>query len=1743
MGGSGRAQRPAATAEFIIVRHMRSALELEVSIDSTVAGRRAAPSSQVSPDSLPVSAGTSSSIPARLLLLPPEGDAVLHMTVLEAQPAHDVMLQPDSILPHTFAELKVLGRWRGWRLGRLVVYPVIRDQDGRRLQARLLGIKIAFPVTTQKMTGSAQILPFEQRVLAQALNREFAAVWREFSASQKSIHRDEGAPAASGEAAKIIIREDGIYRLTYAALAQAGFPVDAYAPRNLHLTRANSPVPYFLNADADSLFEPDESLWFFGERLAGDSSWYNDETDENVYWLTAAPSPGLHFTDEQVADSAAVPFAQTFWQELHFEEDRNYYHGDTDADIFTTAPVAGEGWIWTRLLGGDTFETNLVLPNMSEPSQACSLRVRLRGITRDPARPNHHVMAYLNDVFVTEANFSNNEEKIIRTVVAPGVLHNGTNTLRLEAPGDTQAQIDQIYLDWIEVGYHRTYVAANNHLRFAAPAGQGTVRYQITNLHEREMYLFDLDRGVRLTEFRVTKLGDTQYFLNFIGRAGTASRYIVFSPAALREPERIRLRPAPEPGSRPGAADLIIITHHNFLPAAERLASYRRQSSGLRVEVVDIEEIYDAFSAGIESAAAVRAFITHAFFEWEPPAPQYVILIGDGSWDPKKNAPLSGKQSFLPVFGNPVSDNRFVCVDGPDDFLPDMAIGRLAVESAAEAEAVVDKIITYENKALQDWAKDFVFLNGGITEHEQSLFLAQSERLIDQYVLPAPVGGRPQRIYKTTPGRSAGEQKPQILAAIDSGAVMLTFSGHAGSQTWELMMVNEDIALLQNEDRFPFIASMTCHTARFGNPEQNSFGEDFLRLPGRGAVGFWGTSGWGFILQDGIMLDGFFQAVARDSVRNVGEAILHAKMHLIRQLGAYAVTRNLIDQYTLLGDPVLKLALPLQPDLALRQESLTFEPPAPLESDSLVNVRIVVRNRGLVNQDSTTLHFEAVSASDNGPAKLADLPLGRIGFSDTLVIPWYGTGRTGEYRISAIVDRDNLVSESDESNNAVLQTLHFFTTSAAIAAPLDMQVVAGAQPILQVYNPAAPPEQERFFNFELDTSATFTTDFLITSPPVAEQTLRTSWRVPRILSDGRYFWRVRTMDGPESGALGRWTGATFFVDSRLPGPAWRQQGQLWRRSTGAFAVYADGAGLPPDPGRRLLLQVQSGGFYDLSRCYLIVNGEIVNEGKRGINILAIDPVTQQPTASPRAYDTFVSRQAADSMAAFLESLPERTLLLAGIRDDGSAAMTGRAYAALEQFGSGKIRQVALRDSWGLIGMKGMAPGTAREVHKRARTGLAIVSDTLQPFLRSTVFHSPPVGPAAAWQRALWAPGAGLHLAPPDAYGISRTQVQVQAGKSNHGPWETVVQDVRREGRGLSDLHAGDYPYLRLRAVLEDDDGLDSPILHMWQVDFVPAGDLVASARHIDVPADSILPGEKIQISARLHYFGPGRKDSVKAVLQTISQQKATVTPAQVWLSLSEDEPATVVFNWAADMPGTYTLELVVDPENQIAEPYEQNNRATTRLIVRQDSTPPSVQVYFDDVLAVENSYVRRQPQIRCEIYDDSPAAIRDSSQVHFLLDGRRLAFASGEVELLLISQGSKRAELLAHPELAPGAHRVDVRINDNFGQAVRREVTVQVSERLALLQVMNYPNPFAESTNFTFVLTQEADQGRIKIYTVAGRLIRELEFLPVTGFNTIFWDGRDADGDLLANGVYLYKVIVQTGEKQTEHIAKLLISR
>ena len=251
--------------------------------------------------------------------------------------------------------------------------------------------------------------------------------------------------------------------------------------------------------------------------------------------------------------------------------------------------------------------------------------------------------------------------------------------------------------DWYEVEYSRGFVAERGELLFTYPL-TGTTEFRLAGFADEQPRVFEVSAGLaEVVDFAYDAQDGTVIFQD---RPGDVPRqYAVGGPATWKRPVRIELDLPGNLTTGAWGADWVAIYHRDFRAAAERLAQWRaaddRFGRPLRTAAIDVQDIYDEFSGGVLDPTAIRNFLAYAAEHWDP-APMFVALIGDGSYDYKNNSSIS-QGNWIPAFqdGDSTYDEWYTRVVGGDLF-PDMAIGRLTVQTAAEADVVVDKIIDYD---------------------------------------------------------------------------------------------------------------------------------------------------------------------------------------------------------------------------------------------------------------------------------------------------------------------------------------------------------------------------------------------------------------------------------------------------------------------------------------------------------------------------------------------------------------------------------------------------------------------------------------------------------------------------------------------------------------------------------------------------------------------------------------------------------------------------------------------------------------------------------------------------------------------------------------------------------------------------------------------------------------------------------------------------------------------------------------
>jgi hypothetical protein len=222
----------------------------------------------------------------------------------------------------------------------------------------------------------------------------------------------------------------------------------------------------------------------------------------------------------------------------------------------------------------------------------------------------------------------------------------------------------------------------------------------------------------------------------------------------------------------------------------------------------------------------------------------------------------------------------------------------------------------------------------------------------------------------------------------------------------------------------------------------------------------------------------------------------------------------------------------------------------------------------------------------------------------------------------------------------------------------------------------------------------------------------------------------------------------------------------------------------------------------------------------------------------------------------------------------------------------------------------------------------------------------------------------------------------------------------------------------------------------------------------------------------------------------------------------------------------------------------------TDSTVTPDLQGPNISIYLDSKSFRPGDLVGESPLLLIDYFDEQGINTASAGIGHRLearIDNQPTAidltdYYKGKADSY--QEGSVQYQL---SNLADGRHVVTTKAWDIYNNSSTAEVAFEVASTsdLRISHVLNYPNPFARSTTFTFQQNQSSPINvEIKIYSLAGRLVKVLRSSSVTDrFVRIGWDGRDEDGDVLANGVYLYRLIAHTvdGGKATETIGKLSV--
>lgn len=868
------------------------------------------------------------------------------------------------------------GYIRSQRVIALALYPVQYFPKTRqlRLYSRFtVNIRFSYGSRQSAVGGSSrtvsgsEVMPNSHTPIAESEAFERAFSHQLFNAQQAAHFRAPrplvpAAPAlvSNGDAGnlryKLFIRETGIYAVTAESLARNwGVELTGTNPAKFRVTQGNRDIPIYITGAEDRSFDPGDAIIFLGHKPS------NPYSRWNIYWLTLGNSRSRTRVPQLTASPTDPTATQvpTFRSKVSFEEDYltnnlEFVYSDNKHKWF----AENDFWYWDGIKnGGDAAEMRLEFPlyDVAKSFDPSHISVDLQGGTPVP----HQILVSVNGVRIEVAEWEDQDtltvERFLRTW---DILKDNTegelNVLSLariddNVDEDTTRYPYHVYLNRFTVEYTRLFRTVADELWFRSPTEDDTARtrkppggrklqYKIEAFQDPGIHIFETD-GTYLTarmqgitiEPDITRAGTYNALFQVLDTRST--QFIAVSDSALRQPERIEIVEPTDLATATHGADYVVVTHRKFLAAAERLAGWRETSGGggYRTKVVTTDDIYNTYGDGGVSPKAIKDFLTHAYQSWTPPAPTYVVLFGDGTYDfrgieTKIHAEPPELDGYIPThyirtdsFGRTASDHWYVTVSGHDEFT-DMYIGRLSVETVNQAEAVVNKILAYEQAPPNgDWRRriisvaddevsnsgDFIFrksLDEIAKDHTRlgyetvEIFL---EDITDEVeAKPDDFDVHPQRVAKD-----------MIIEALGEGAVLAQYAGHGGNTVWahEIIFDNVSVDQVDETDKIPFMLVLSCYNGYFDKPGEPSMAEKLLRKERGGIIGMLSATRLTYGSGNDALNRIIFDMVFKRNVRQLGPLSFDSKVELLMTEGTGQI--DVMMEYTLFGDPALQIAI------------------------------------------------------------------------------------------------------------------------------------------------------------------------------------------------------------------------------------------------------------------------------------------------------------------------------------------------------------------------------------------------------------------------------------------------------------------------------------------------------------------------------------------------------------------------------------------------------------------------------------------------------------------------------------------------------------------------------------------------------------------------------------------------------------------------------------------------------------------
>ncbi len=755
--------------------------------------------------------------------------------------------------------------------------------------------------------------------------------------------------AGSGEWYKIAVSNDGVHKIDHEFLLEAGVDLSNLNPNHVHVYGNGDGMLPELNSESRTDDLAQNSLLYFGESdnsfdendyilfyAWGPDRWKNNGnaefdqkkhvySDYSYYFININPNVSA----KKIQDKAAVTGAIS--ETITSYDFRDCYENDL-------VSLVGGGQRWY----GELFDIDLEqtftfsVPNISNAPVFFKTAIATNANSGAGTMQRYSV----NGAILEEDVLPHTSYDYVRSS-KNFTLNNSSSSIPLKINIQRNSPSVLTYLDRILINTKRDLVFYGTQMGFRNLTGNqsGLGEFVISNFastgfvwelsdrHNPQAVAGDMTGGT------FTFIDSLSYREYVVSNGGT-----FFSPDFVEVVDYQNLHALEQ-------ADYLIVTNSLFLSEAERLAELHR-NEGLTVHVVTAGQVFNEFSSGAKDAVAIR-FFAKMFYDrsqLDPEsAPKYMLLFGDGTYDPKDR--VADNNNYMLTYQVVNSENHISALV-TDDFygmlddnesisatdLLDIGVGRILASDVTMAKQQVDKIEHYMKNGSElflnsgasccldenstntygDWKQKYVqiaddeeggyFINVDTEPQYEYVKANHHEMNCDKLYLDA----YPQQ---TSAG---GQRYPDVLNGITDrvqrGALIVNYVGHGG----EVGLAEERVVTIpqingwNNINAQHLFVSATCEFTKYDDPSRVSAGEWASLNPTGGAIALMTTTRSVFFGVNSNTGQAFFQNVFNRDTDGLpltfGEIVKRTK----NESGSNDNKRS----FTLIGDPALRISLP-----------------------------------------------------------------------------------------------------------------------------------------------------------------------------------------------------------------------------------------------------------------------------------------------------------------------------------------------------------------------------------------------------------------------------------------------------------------------------------------------------------------------------------------------------------------------------------------------------------------------------------------------------------------------------------------------------------------------------------------------------------------------------------------------------------------------------------------------------------------